>query len=277
MLKHASKDTLIATDLENYEYYKTNQFASYKISYLFTLDSNYGYMVQEEDKLFAQLFDFYLEYMPIQSMVNESYSQIFTVERKEVYYLVTIAVLAFIVVVQFLHNAKRVFAFFKKRRKKNLTKDEKIRYIDSLTSLKNRAYLNDNIEKWDNSEVYPQIIIIVDLNNIAYINDNFGHEEGDKVITEAANILIQTQMPRSEIIRTDGNEFLIYLVEYEEKQAVSYIRKLNKELKELSHGFGAATGYSVINDAIKTIDDAVNEATLDMRTNKEAMVEEEKQ
>lgn len=142
--------------------------------------------------------------------------------------------------------------------------------------MKNRAYLNDNIEKWDNSNIYPQIIIVVDLNNVAYINDNFGHEEGDKVITEAANILIQTQLPKTEIIRTDGNEFLIYMVEYEEKKAISYIRKLNREFKNLTHGFGAAIGYSIINDAIKTIDDAVNEATLDMKTNKEVMLEEEK-
>ena len=82
-------------------------------------------------------------------------------------------------------------------------------------------------------------------------------------------------MPRTEIIRTDGNEFLIYMVEYEEKQAVAYIKKLNKEFKDLSHGFGAAMGYSIINDGIKTIDDAVNEATLDMRTNKEAQYEEQ--
>ena len=47
------------------------------------------------------------------------------------------------------------------------------------------------------------------------------------------------------------------------------MKKLNKELKELSHGFGAAYGYSMITDAIKTIDDAVNEATLDMKNNKE--------
>ena len=58
---------------------------------------------------------------------------------------------------------------------------------------------------------------------------------------------------------------------YDEKQVVAYNRKLNKELKELSHGFGAASGYSMINDAIKTIDDAVNEATLDMRNNKEEL------
>ena len=151
----------------------------------------------------------------------------------------------------------------------NLSKENKLRYIDMLTSLKNRNYLNDNIEKWDNSEVYPQTIIILDLNNVTYINDNYGHNEGDNLIKEAANILIKNQISNSEIIRTNGNEFLIYLVGYEEKQIISYIRKLNKEFKELAHGFGVALGYSMINDAIKTIDDAINEATLEMRNNKE--------
>ena len=56
---------------------------------------------------------------------------------------------------------------------------------------------------------------------------------------------------------------------YSEKQIISYLRKLSKEFKGLSHGFGAASGYSIILDAIKTIDDAVNEATLNMRENKE--------
>ena len=147
--------------------------------------------------------------------------------------------------------------------------EEKSRYIDPLTSLKNRNYLNDSIERWDEAEVYPQTIIIVDLNNVAYINDNYGHNEGDNVIKEAANILIKNQMEQSEIIRTNGNEFLIYLVGYEEKQVVTYIRKLSKEFKELEHGFGAAIGYSIISDGLKTVDDAINEATLDMKTNKE--------
>ena len=140
-----------------------------------------------------------------------------------------------------------------------------------LTSLKNRNYLNDNIEKWDASEVYPQGIIIVDLNNVAYINDNYGHSEGDNVIKEAANVLIKTQIENSEIVRTNGNEFLIYTVGYDEKHIIAYIKKLNKELKTIAHGFGAAIGYSIINDAIKTIDDAVNEATLDMRNNKQEL------
>ena len=72
-------------------------------------------------------------------------------------------------------------------------------------------------------------------------------------------------------MRTNGNEFLIFMVGHDEKATLTYIRKLNKELKELSHGFGAAIGYSMIHDEIKTIDDAVNEATLDMRNNKEGI------
>ena len=166
-------------------------------------------------------------------------------------------------------HMKKIFAAIKIRRKIKMSKEDKMKYTDQLTSLKNRNYLNSKIEEWDESEVYPQSVIIVDLNNVSYINDNYGREEGDKVIKEAANILMQCQLENSEIIRTDGNEFLIFLVGYTEKQVISYLRKLTKEFKNLSHGFGAASGYSIITDAIKTFDDAVNEAVLDMKNNKE--------
>lgn len=265
-------NSIVAIDLENYEYYKTEELRNFKIDYSFSLDEKYNYVINAENVVFADLFNFYLEYNSVKKVMSDGYGNVFEVVDNQIYLIIIIIFFAIIILIHILNNMKKLILFVKKNNKKSsLTKSEKIRYIDSLTSLKNRAYLNDNIEKWDESSVYPQIIIVVDLNNIAYVNDNFGHEEGDKVITEAANILIQTQMPRSEIIRTDGNEFLIYMVEYEEKQATSYIKKLNKEFKELSHGFGAAIGYSMITDGIKTIDDAVNEATLDMRNNKEEL------
>lgn len=268
-------NSIVAIDLENYEYYKTEELRNFKIDYSFSLDEKYNYVINAENVVFADLFNFYLEYNSVKKVMSDGYGNVFEVVDNQIYLIIIIIFFAIIILIHILNNMKKLILFVKKNNKKSsLTKSEKIRYIDSLTSLKNRAYLNDNIEKWDESSVYPQIIIVVDLNNIAYVNDNFGHEEGDKVITEAANILIQTQMPRSEIIRTDGNEFLIYMVEYEEKQATSYIKKLNKEFKELSHGFGAAIGYSMITDEIKTIDDAVNEATLDMRSNKEAQYED---
>ena len=58
------------------------------------------------------------------------------------------------------------------------------------------------------------------------------------------------------------------MVGYSEKDVVNYTRKIYKELKELPYGYGAAIGYSMIMDDVKTVDDAINEAILDMKNNK---------
>lgn len=274
--KNLKNSKIIAIELENYEYYKTRSLRNYHISYISNDIVNYGFVVNKNNEMFKKLFDFYLEFINVDSVIKINYANVYEYEGLNIFLLIVTIVLSLIVIFQFIGKIKKLISKLLRKENNKMSKELKLKYIDNLTSLKNRAYLNDNIEKWDNSEIYPQIIIIVDLNNISYINDNFGHEEGDKVITEAANILIQTQLSNTEIIRTDGNEFLIYMVAYEEKKAISYIRKLSREFKNLSHGFGAAIGYSIINDAIKTIDDAVNEATLDMKTNKEMMEDEEK-
>lgn len=99
-----------------------------------------------------------------------------------------------------------------------------------LTSLKNRNYLNYNMKAWNESNKYPQAIIIIDLNNIKYVNDNYGHEQGDKLIVGAASILVNTQLENSEIIRSDGNEFLIYLVGYSEQQISNLHKKVSKRI-----------------------------------------------
>ena len=184
--------------------------------------------------------------------------------------LMIIIIIFVLLILAIINKIRLIIKKIRNSKKTTLTKEEKLKYIDQLTSLKNRAYLNSKVEEWDESEVYPQSIIVVDLNNIAYINDNYGREEGDKIILQAANILITSQLPNTEIIRTDGNEFLIYLVGYPEKTVIAYLRKLQKLFKNLDHGFGAASGYSMIVDAIKTFDDAVNEATIDMRNNKDS-------
>lgn len=269
--KHGSH--ILAMDYDSYMYCnQTGQLVNYKIDYEFYLNDNYYFLIRDikENKVFSQFFDFYLSYVPETLYVNQGYmdavvAQDDSITVREVIMTGCLILIGLTIVIIIL---KLIFG---NKKSNNLSKEDKLKYIDMLTSLKNRNYLNDHIEAWDNSEVYPQSIVIVDLNNIAYINDNYGHAEGDKVIREAANILIQNQLENSEIIRTNGNEFLIYMVGYDEKQVVTYIRKLNKAFKDLSHGFGAASGYSMIFDAIKTIDDAVNEATLDMRNNKEEL------
>jgi len=270
LIKSLNKNDIAAIDYYTYDNYVRNDLSNFKTLYTFNLDDEYTFVARDisANKTFNELFDFYLSFVNDKQVINNSYNELlnYTNSNKLMQMLIVIFSAVILVLVGVLTGK-----FIKRRKDHNskLSKTEKLRYIDSLTSLKNRNYLNDNVSNWDASDVYPQSIIVVDLNNLAYINDNFGHTEGDKVIVEAAAILINNQLPNSEIIRTSGNEFLVFMVGHDEKTVVTYIRKLYKEFKKLSHGFGAAIGYSMIIDEIKTIDDAVNEATLDMRNNKQ--------
>ena len=270
MLSKVKDDSIIVLDSEVYNFYSSKYFKDYKSIYSFDITDDYSFKVfnNETNGIFIKFFNFYLSFVSNQEISNLGYSELVSVTTTNSYVgiLIVIISLALITLIGYLiYQAVKM----SKDKKVVIVKDSKIKYIDVLTSLKNRNYLNDNIDEWDESLVYPQGIVIVDLNNIAYINDNYGHAEGDKVIKEAANILIKTQISNTEIIRTNGNEFLIYMVGYDEKQIVSYIRKLSKDLRDLSHDFGAAIGYSIITDEIKTVDDAINEATMDMKNNKQ--------
>ena len=270
MIKHMSNKELIIMDLDNYNYYRNSSLSDYKLDYVLNIDNTYKYVINDSEHVFADLYDFYTNYISTDTIISGGYNEIAYKVINYFYILIIVIVLLVIVLsLLIINKVKRLLIAKKKKKRNNLSKIDKLKYIDQLTSLKNRAYLNSKIDEWDNSEIYPQAIIIVDLNNVDYINDNYGREEGDNLIVEAANILINSQLPNSEIIRTDGNEFLIYLVGYTEKNIISYLRSLSREFKRLSHGFGAASGYSMITDGIKTIDDAVNEATIDMKNNKE--------
>ncbi len=271
LMSHTNKDSILALDQSTYYTYAHSNLKNYKIDYVFKLDEEYNFIIRDiaDNSIFARYFNFYLSYIDETSFANRIHYDMFVDKVANYTKAIVTTIVALIIIIAGIIVLCKKKNIKPKKKLNSISKENKLKYIDMLTSLKNRNYLNDNISKWDDSEIYPQTIIIVDLNNVAYINDNYGHEEGDNVIREAANILIRNQIENSEIMRTNGNEFLIYMVEYEEKQVVAYIRKLSKEFRELAHGFGAAIGYSMIQDAIKTVDDAINEATLDMRNNKE--------
>ena len=267
LINNIKAENVAAIDEYAYDYYVRSDLKNFKKLNTIDIENNYGYIAKQNKNL-NEFLNFYLSFINTKETINESYKELLLENNNKKNLQLILSSIA-IVLLAIAGIITKIIFSKKKDINSKLSKTDKLRYVDSLTSLKNRNYLNDNIEKWDNSEAYPQSVIVIDLNNVAYINDNFGHTEGDKVIIEAASILINHQLSNSEILRTNGNEFLIFVIGHDEKTIVTYIRKLNKEFKELSHGFGAAIGYSMINDEIKTIDDAINEATLDMRNNKD--------
>ena len=267
MLKLAKKGKIIALDSETFNYFHRNKLKNYESRYSVQINDSYTFKVKGSES-FKKLLSAYIQTLDPKLIVYEGINN----HNKTVHKGEVLAQVAEYFIYLLILSALFLTFFYKKSKKvtvaKKIKNDEKIKYIDMLTSLKNRNYLSENMEIWNNNKVYPQTMIVIDLNNIAYLNDRKGYEAGDKQIAAMANILIKTQLDNSDIMRTNGNEFLIYLVGYQQKHIVNYIHKLTKEMKKLPYEFGAAIGYSMITDDIKTIEDAINEALEDMKKQK---------
>lgn len=268
LINKINKDSIVVLDQNVYDMFKDSKLSDYRVIYNDKENLEYGYIIKDnnENATFKSLFTTYMQTINYKQMYNVAWKQ-YGKDSKEVSYSFLYVIIAVLVVfVAWLFLRKKI------KIKKKAKREETIRYIDPLTSLKNRNYLNKNFKRWGDNAIYPQAIIVINLNNLRHVNDVYGHEEGDKLIKLAANILIRNQLEQSDIIRTDGNEYLIYMVGYEKNKVVTYMRKLYKELSELPYGYGATLGYSMIEDDIKTIDDAINEAVLEIRANKEMSV-----
>ena len=266
-----ANDKMLVVDSEVYNLYRNTTFEDYDVLYQDIMMNDYKFMVKNNNSNFYNLFNYIITTNSYYNYRNNGLADISRsiVERSSfmgLFLIILIIVSIPLIAITFLY-----FYFKRKRKIKKVKREDRHKYTDLLTSLKNRNYLNKKAPDWEASKVYPQAVVIIDLNNVKYVNDNYGHEEGDKLIVTAASILVNTQLENSEIIRTDGNEFLVYLVGYSERQVDTYTKKLEKEMKSLPHDFGASVGYSMIEDDIKTLDDAINEATLEMMTKKQGL------
>lgn len=273
-LKKLNKDNvIIVIDKNIFDLYSGSNLSNYTERYTSSLPNTYQFK-SKTDSAFYRLFSKYAMVIDNNEVIYDGmYSHSMTVRTGSIlgtiakYILLTLLVFAVIFII-FYKSSKRI------KIAKRIKKDDKMKFIDQLTSLKNRNYLNEYIHNWNNNTVYPQTMIVIDLNNIQFINDTLGYEEGDKQIKAAANILIKTQLNNSDIMRTDGNEFLVYLVGFTQKQVTNYIHKLNKEFKKLPYEYGAEFGYSMIMDNVKTIEDAILEATDEMKKQKKKSEDE---
>ena len=266
--KIAKKDNIIILDKETYDYMSNNELSNYNVRYTNNTSSSYNFKVREDDSFYKLFSKYVMTQDPEQVRLSGLYNHQKTVRKGSIFgqiatYLLIIILSVGIIIYILYRQSKKI------KISKKIKKEDKIKFIDQLTSLKNRNYLNENIDGWNKNRIYPQSTIIIDLNRVQEINDTKGYDEGDKQIKAASNILIRTQLDNSDIMRTDGNEFLIYTVGYDKRAIESYIRKLIKEFKSLPFDYGAIITYSMIEDDLITIEDAINDAVDKMKEKKQ--------
>lgn len=100
-----------------------------------------------------------------------------------------------------------------------LERMEYLSNVDMLTGVFNRNCMNVNVDELSlklTLDPHPFSIAFLDLNGLKSINDNGGHDQGDKLIVYAADILKEI-FTDDKIYRAGGDEFVV--MSYDSKKA----------------------------------------------------------
>ena len=124
-------------------------------------------------------------------------------------------------------------------RKQNLLQNAMVQldemYIkDSLTGAYNRFGMERFFAEIKMKSIMAKTkmqISFVDLDGLKIINDMYGHEEGDRIINAAAEILMK-HAGRNYVIRYGGDEFIVMGLVQSEKEAENYWAKVQEDIAD---------------------------------------------
>ncbi|WP_253957849.1 sensor domain-containing diguanylate cyclase [Metabacillus halosaccharovorans] len=102
---------------------------------------------------------------------------------------------------------------------------------DQLTQLYSRNYMNSCIENSMNIDRQGTFVLI-DIDNFKAINDNYGHQIGDEVLVQVANILKNNIRDHDIGARWGGEELAIYLPHVELDAGTAIAERIVKRVKE---------------------------------------------
>lgn len=96
----------------------------------------------------------------------------------------------------------------------NLCKAQELGFVDGLTSLKNRRWLDENlnaIAAAAAANASPLSFVLADIDHFKRINDCHGHQVGDEVLKKFAELLSTAIRETDVAVRYGGEEFALVL------------------------------------------------------------------
>lgn len=140
-----------------------------------------------------------------------------------------------LVMVMFERHITRLVRDYELKIEKYTDSLEELSTTDKLTGLFNRLKLDEVLEyEILKAQRYSNTfsILLVDLDKFKEVNDKHGHQVGDRVLVEAANILRNAFRETDTVGRWGGEEFLIVLPEIGRERAIDLGDKLRMSFLE---------------------------------------------
>ncbi|MBQ8085978.1 MAG: diguanylate cyclase [Lachnospiraceae bacterium] len=106
-------------------------------------------------------------------------------------------------------------------------------YTDAMTGVGNKAAYMDEInmlERKIEEGMAEFFVVVFDVNGLKRVNDNLGHEYGDMLIIDSANI-IKHVFSAENVYRIGGDEFIVVMENAGEEDISGYIEKFDGEVR----------------------------------------------
>ena len=138
-------------------------------------------------------------------------------------------------------------------------------YIDSLSKIRNRRFLDEKL-------IYEpcHAVVMGDIDLFKQINDTIGHRGGDMAIQKVAEVLAKSVRKNDVVIRYGGDEFMMVFFDITKDVLERKLSKLRLAVKDitlddhpevqLTMSLGGAYGTDLVNNLIATADKALYES-----------------
>ena len=152
-------------------------------------------------------------------------------------------------------------------------------HFDPLTSLPNRACLNERLDQLSQTPAPDgmlRALLWLDLDNFKWVNDTLGHPAGDELLCQVASRLKQGTKDALIIARLGGDEFAILVESRGKEELVAQVRALSESLNTpyeiwgSSAHCGASIGVKIIDNYSTDISTLLKHADLALYQAKES-------
>ncbi len=108
-------------------------------------------------------------------------------------------------------------------------------YYDMLTELPNRVMFHEKLQRMIRRGQKHMGVLVLNIDNFKRINDTLGHNEGDRILIQFAELISSKLRPGEIAARMEGNEFLILLNRIYEEKDIKY--RTDQLQERVKHAF----------------------------------------